>query len=42
MFDGDTVFAFGTGEKKCGLSSLLAAGAEAAARAIENAVRGHE
>jgi len=40
MFDGDTVFAFGTGEKQCDLSTLLAAGAEAAARAIENAVRG--
>jgi L-aminopeptidase/D-esterase-like protein len=40
MFDGDTVFAFGTGEKQYEFSSLLAAGAEAAARAIENAVRG--
>lgn len=40
MYDGDTVFAFGTGEKEYELSSILAAGAEAAARAIENAVRG--
>ena len=39
-YDGDTVFAFGTGETRCGFSLLLAAGAEAAARAIENAVRG--
>ncbi len=39
MFDGDTVFAFGTGEAQCDISALLAAGAEAAARAIINAVR---
>lgn len=39
MFDGDTVFAFGTGETQCDISALLAAGAEAAARAIINAVR---
>lgn len=38
MFDGDTVFAFGTGERQCDISALLAAGAEAAARAIINAV----
>lgn len=39
MFDGDTVFAFGTGEKECDISALLAAGAEATARAIINAVK---
>lgn len=39
MYDGDTVFAFGTGEKQCDISALLAAGAEAAARAIINAVK---
>ena len=39
MFDGDTVFAFGTGEKQCDISALLAAGAEAAAKAIINAVK---
>ncbi len=39
MFDGDTVFSFGTGEKECDLSALIAAGAEAAARAISNAVK---
>ncbi len=39
MFDGDTVFAFGTGEAQCDISALLAAGAEAAARAIINAVK---
>lgn len=39
MFDGDTVFSFGTGEKQCDLSAVLAAGAEAAARAIVNAVK---
>jgi L-aminopeptidase/D-esterase-like protein len=39
MFDGDTVFAFGTGEKQCDISALLAAGTEAAARAIINAVK---
>lgn len=38
MFDGDTVFAFGTGERECGISALLAAAAEASARAIINAV----
>ncbi len=38
MFDGDTVFAFGTGERQCGISALLAAAAEASARAIINAV----
>jgi L-aminopeptidase/D-esterase-like protein len=39
MFDGDTVFAFGTGEKQCDISALLAAGAETAAKAIINAVK---
>lgn len=39
MYDGDTVFAFGTGEKQCDISALLAAGAEAAAKAIINAVK---
>ena len=39
MHDGDTVFAFGTGEKKCGIDAILAAGTKAAALAIENAVR---
>jgi L-aminopeptidase/D-esterase-like protein len=39
MFDGDTVFAFGTGEKQCNISALLAAGAEVAAKAIINAVK---
>lgn len=38
MFDGDTVFAFGTGAASGDLSAILAAGAEAAARAIVNAV----
>ena len=38
MFDGDTVFAFGTGSKPCDINAVLAAGAEAAARAIINAV----
>ncbi|MBT3318744.1 MAG: P1 family peptidase [Clostridia bacterium] len=38
MFDGDTVFAFGTGQKKSDINAILAAGAEVAARAIENAV----
>ncbi len=37
MFDGDTVFAFGTGEKTADLNAVLAAGAEAAARAVINA-----
>ena len=39
MHDGDTVFAFGTGEKQCGIDAILAAGTKAAALAIENAVR---
>ncbi len=39
MHDGDTVFAFGTGEKKCSIDAVLAAGTKAAALAIENAVR---
>lgn len=38
MFDGDTVFAFGTGAASGDFSAILAAGAEAAARAIVNAV----
>ncbi len=38
MFDGDTVFAFGTGEKAGDFNAVLAAGAEAAARAVINAV----
>lgn len=38
MFDGDTVFAFGTGEKEADFNAILAAGAEAAARAVINAV----
>jgi L-aminopeptidase/D-esterase-like protein len=38
MFDGDTVFAFGTGECEGDFNAILAAGAEAAARAIVNAV----
>lgn len=38
MFDGDTVFAFGTGESEGDFNAILAAGAEAAARAIANAV----
>ena len=38
MFDGDTVFAFGTGSKPCDINAVLAAGAEVAARAIINAV----
>ncbi len=41
MFDGDTVFAFGTGAAKGDFSAILAAGAEAAARAIVNAVSHH-
>jgi len=40
MFDGDTVFSFGTGEKQADFNAVLAAGALAAARAIENAVSG--
>lgn len=39
MFDGDTVFAFGTGELEGDFNAILAAGAQAAARAILNAVR---
>ena len=39
MFDGDTVFAFGTGELECNINAILAAGTKAAAMAIENAVR---
>ncbi|MDD5018772.1 MAG: P1 family peptidase, partial [Eubacteriales bacterium] len=39
MFDGDTVFAFGTGQAACDFSAILAAGAEVSARAIINAVR---
>ena len=38
MFDGDTVFAFGTGERMGDFNAILAAGAEAAARAVINAV----
>jgi L-aminopeptidase/D-esterase-like protein len=38
MFDGDTVFAFGTGEKTGDFNAILTAGAEAVARAIINAV----
>jgi L-aminopeptidase/D-esterase-like protein len=38
MFDGDTVFAFSAGELPCSIHAVLAAGAEAAARAIVNAV----
>ncbi len=38
MFDGDTVFAFGTGTASGEFSAILAAGAEVAARAIVNAV----
>jgi len=38
MFDGDTVFAFGTGSKPCNINAVLSAGAEVAARAILNAV----
>ncbi len=38
MFDGDTVFAFSMGELPCSIHAILAAGAEAAARAIQNAV----
>lgn len=38
MFDGDTVFAFSAGELECSIHAVLAAGAEAAARAIVNAV----
>jgi L-aminopeptidase/D-esterase-like protein len=38
MFDGDTVFAFGAGAVSGDFTAILAAGAEAAARAIVNAV----
>lgn len=38
MFDGDTVFAFGIGSTSGEFAAILAAGAEAAARAIVNAV----
>ena len=38
MFDGDTVFAFGTGHTPCDINAVLAAGAEVSARAILNAV----
>lgn len=38
MFDGDTVFAFGTAEIAGDFNAILAAGAEAAARAVINAV----
>jgi L-aminopeptidase/D-esterase-like protein len=38
MFDGDTVFAFGTGEKTSDFNAILTAGAEAVARAVINAV----
>ena len=38
MFDGDTVFTFGTGTASGEFSAILAAGAEVAARAIVNAV----
>ncbi len=38
FFDGDTVFAFSMGELPCSIHAVLAAGAEAAARAIVNAV----
>lgn len=38
MFDGDTVFAFGTGAIEGDFNAILAAGAEVAARAIVNAV----
>lgn len=40
MFDGDTVFAFGTGEKQCDMNAILAVGAEVSARAIANAIEG--
>ncbi|MFA5676371.1 MAG: P1 family peptidase [Christensenellales bacterium] len=39
MFDGDTVFAFGTGAVYGDLNAILAAGAEVSARAIVNAVK---
>ena len=39
MFDGDTVFAFGTGAIEGDFNAILAAGAEVAARAILNAVQ---
>lgn len=40
MFDGDTVFAFGTGQKQCDINAVLALGAEVSARAISNAIEG--
>lgn len=40
MFDGDTVFAFGTGQATCDFNALLAAGVEVSSRAIINAVKG--
>ncbi len=39
MFDGDTVFAFGTGAVCGDFNAILAAGAEVCARAIVNAVK---
>ncbi len=39
MFDGDTVFAFGTSETAGDFNAILAAGAEVSARAIINAVK---
>lgn len=39
LFDGDTVFAFGTGAQACDINALLAAGAVVSARAIINAVK---
>ena len=40
MFDGDTVFAFGTGQKDFDINAILAASAEVSARAILNAIEG--
>ena len=40
MFDGDTVFAFGTAAAEADFHAILAAGAEVSARAIVNAVGG--
>jgi hypothetical protein len=39
MFDGDPYFLSAPAKKQCDLSAVLAAGAEAAARAIVNAVK---
>lgn len=39
MFDGDTVFAFATGELEGDFNAILAAASEVAARAIANAVK---